>query len=47
MICCRGYYMAFDPLRCEEICGDAILFILPCDDGNLIDGDGCDVNCTI
>ena len=26
---------------CEEICGDGLNFgYLPCDDGNLIDGDG-------
>ena len=32
---------------CEEICGDAInLGLLPCEDGNLDDGDGCSSSCT-
>jgi cysteine-rich repeat protein len=34
-------------VRCDEICGDGLLFELPCDDGNLRDGDGCSSACTI
>lgn len=39
-------------LVCEEICGDGILYPNSnvghtCDDGNLIDGDGCDSSCQI
>lgn len=32
---------------CVEICGDGIRFDLACDDGNLVDGDGCSSTCTI
>lgn len=32
---------------CDELCGDGILFTLPCDDGNLNDGDGCSSLCQI
>jgi cysteine-rich repeat protein len=31
---------------CTEICGDGIdYFHYPCDDGNLVDGDGCSKYC--
>ena len=43
--------------RCIDICGDGVrhnersapdlLFYQECDDGNLIDGDGCSSNCTV
>ena len=32
---------------CIEICGDGLLYELPCDDGNIIDGDGCSSACQI
>jgi proprotein convertase subtilisin/kexin type 5 len=32
---------------CQEICGDGLLFVLPCDDGNNINGDGCSSTCQI
>ena len=32
---------------CREICGDGKLIILPCDDGNLDEGDGCSSTCQI
>jgi cysteine-rich repeat protein len=32
---------------CSEICGDGKRFILQCDDGNTINGDGCSNTCTI
>jgi cysteine-rich repeat protein len=47
MICCHGYFMNIEAVRCDEICGDGLLFELPCDDGNLRDGDGCSSACTI
>lgn len=47
MICCYGYYMESNPIRCDQICGDGILFQLSCDDGNLVDGDGCNSTCSI
>jgi cysteine-rich repeat protein len=33
--------------QCNEICGDGIRFVLPCDDGNRRDGDGCSSQCQI
>ncbi len=32
---------------CDDICGDGKLFYVECDDGNLIDGDGCSSTCTV
>lgn len=32
---------------CKEICGDGILFTLECDDGNLLNGDGCSSECRV
>jgi len=32
---------------CLEICGDGFVFNLPCDDGNLISGDGCSAPCQV
>ena len=37
-----------DPEKCSEICGDGRnMGIFQCDDGNLVDGDGCNRHCTI
>ena len=47
MFCCSGYFLAYNPVRCDEVCGDGILYELPCDDGNLIDDDGCSSTCTV
>jgi len=42
-----GLYTASDG-SCKEICGDGInLGYVECDDGNLIDGDGCNSQCEI
>lgn len=43
---CKQYYELHGE-KCEEICGDGFLFNLPCDDGNLINGDGCSSTCEI
>lgn len=45
--CTTGF--TADPVtaNCTEICGDGILFNLGCDDGNLINGDGCSSTCTV
>lgn len=32
---------------CKQICGDGYVITLACDDGNLIDGDGCSSTCEI
>jgi cysteine-rich repeat protein len=32
---------------CKEICGDGKVYVLECDDGNLLNGDGCSSSCTI
>lgn len=42
-----GFYLVYNPLRCEQICGDGILHDLPCDDGNTDPNDGCSPSCTI
>lgn len=34
-------------LWCEDVCGDGIVIINACDDGNLLSGDGCNSNCQI
>ena len=46
-----GYYTTENPLsktkECREICGDGLnLGEYQCDDGNIIDGDGCSSKCT-
>jgi cysteine-rich repeat protein len=34
-------------IACTEVCGDEIVdFVEDCDDGNAVEGDGCDTNCT-
>lgn len=47
MVCCEGFFMNYEKIRCDEICGDGIVFNLACDDGNLNNGDGCSFICTI
>jgi cysteine-rich repeat protein len=32
---------------CDEICGDGKVYEKECDDGNTVDGDGCDSVCKI
>jgi cysteine-rich repeat protein len=44
--CCAGF-ITTSSAQCQEICGDGLLFGLECDDGNLVDGDGCSSNCTV
>jgi cysteine-rich repeat protein len=43
---CKPYY-ALSQSTCLEICGDGYLFMLACDDGNLLDGDGCSSTCQV
>jgi proprotein convertase subtilisin/kexin type 5 len=43
--CQSGFNLATG--YCLEICGDGKRFVLGCDDGNLINGDGCSSYCTI
>ena len=33
--------------NCSDICGDGRVITVACDDGNLIDGDGCSSSCEI
>jgi cysteine-rich repeat protein len=44
--CFQGFDDTNTP-TCTEICGDGLLYTLPCDDGNNIDGDGCSGYCQI
>ena len=32
---------------CKDVCGDGKKILDECDDGNLVDGDGCSSNCQI
>jgi proprotein convertase subtilisin/kexin type 5 len=43
--CQSGFNLAAG--YCTEICGDGKRFVLACDDGNTINGDGCSSTCTI
>lgn len=43
--CVAGFALSNN--SCAEICGDGRKFVLPCDDGNLINGDGCSSACQI
>lgn len=43
--CNPGFQLASQ--ACQEICGDGKKFILPCDDGNTLSGDGCSSTCQI
>lgn len=46
--CAAGYeYVSATTDVCTEICGDGLVFTLPCDDGNLVDGDGCSATCQV
>ncbi len=47
MECCIGFVMSLTEVKCDEICGDSMLFILACDDGNLENDDGCNSVCQI
>lgn len=46
LACSRGYFLNPKGL-CSEVCGDGLRFTLQCDDGNLIDGDGCSSTCDV
>ncbi|CAD8130512.1 unnamed protein product [Paramecium sonneborni] len=44
----QGYFFNVLDKYCQPICGDQIkVYNEQCDDGNIIDGDGCDSNCKI
>lgn len=45
MVCCTGYQFDSSNKTCIEICGDGILFLYACDDGNIKNGDGCSSIC--
>lgn len=42
--CQSGFYLS--ETSCIEVCGDGRLFGYACDDGNLVNGDGCSNQCT-
>ncbi|CAD8107708.1 unnamed protein product [Paramecium sonneborni] len=44
----QGYYSDYSNNKCYTLCGDSIISDTEqCDDGNLIDGDGCNNQCFI
>ena len=44
-ICTQEYFLEGD--TCRQVCGDGKLFNLECDDGNILDGDGCSSICEV
>jgi len=44
-MCAHGFTLQNSLNECIEICGDGIVFADPCDDGNLVNGDGCSSTC--
>lgn len=42
---CTTGYIDYGRVLCDEICGDGKVYVDPCDDGNIIDGDGCSSAC--
>jgi cysteine-rich repeat protein len=46
---CDGCRTGFDLVmgQCVEKCGDGRRFVVPCDDGNNQNGDGCSASCTV
>jgi proprotein convertase subtilisin/kexin type 5 len=44
---CDASYSYLSGGTCKDICGDGLLYTLPCDDGNTINGDGCSSTCTV
>jgi cysteine-rich repeat protein len=45
--CSKGYILNHQTFICEEICGDGNVISMACDDGNLINLDGCSNTCTV
>lgn len=45
--CAAGFTLNSATSLCNEVCGDGKRFVLPCDDGNTINGDGCSSSCQI
>lgn len=46
--CATGYeYVTPTTDVCTEICGDGLIFAATCDDGNVVDGDGCSAVCQV
>ena len=45
--CDRGYVKVELTGQCVELCGDGVLLEKECDDGNIINGDGCSDQCRI
>lgn len=45
--CSLGFFKPAGKPLCEEVCGDGMKFILGCDDGNKINGDGCSSTCEV
>lgn len=45
--CSLGYFFKSGEPLCSEICGDGRKFVLACDDGNTINGDGCSSSCQV
>ena len=42
---CNIGYQLLSTQVCQVICGDGRVITEQCDDGNVVDGDGCSSNC--
>lgn len=46
-LCLRGYFKVQSTNQCVEVCGDGWKLQYDCDDGNLINTDGCSNACHV
>lgn len=45
--CSLGFFQPSANAKCQEVCGDGKRFVLGCDDGNSVNGDGCSSTCQV
>jgi cysteine-rich repeat protein len=46
-LCKNGYSKLGDSEKCTETCGDSLIILAECDDGNTKSGDGCSSVCNL
>lgn len=47
LLCRPEFIYVPETEKCVEFCGDGKKFVLECDDGNNVDGDGCSLDCKV
>ena len=45
--CIPGFEDVASTPNCTEKCGDGVKFVVECDDGNTVGGDGCSAGCVV